>query len=280
MADYSRSKSGPGAMFPDNAVETTWNRLEPLVTPTQVKNRHLFGIPLVSAIRDPLTNRAQRYDDDLIKDTIDRAVGLVETETGLDIFPVRMKEKLPFDQHHYQSFGYMRVARRPVACVDKITITPASGNDLYTVPIEWVETANLPYGQLNLTPISGATVYGDVTGGVAPGGALFLNVLGQHRWVPAFWMVEYTSGFPDGLLPRVVNELVGAVAAMEVLSALAATYARSTSHSLGIDGLSQSVSTPGPQLFKQRLDELAEKRKKLVKKLRTQYALNLFSGEV
>lgn len=279
MADYTQSKSGPGRTFPDNAIESGWNRVEPLVTPDQVKARHMFGIPLVSAMKDPITNKAQVYTNEMIKDTIDRAIALVEQETGLDIFPVRSKEKHPFDRHEYESFGYMRLERRPIASVEKLTITPPSGADLYQVPIEWIETAYLPKGQINLIPLGNAIAYGSPAD-VGSGGALFLNVLGSQPWVPAFWQVEYTSGFPDGSIPKGINELIGVVAAMEVLSALGATYGKSSSHSLGIDSLSQSISTPGPQIFVQRLNDLAEKRKWIVKKLKTSYGLNLFSGNV
>lgn len=279
MGDYTNSKSGPGVVFPDNAVETGWNRVEPLVSPEQVRNRHLFGIPLVSAMPDPLSGRAQVYTDDLVRDTIDRAIALVEAETGLDIFPIRSKEKHPFCKQDYESFGYLRLERRPVASVEKMTITPPSGNDLYQIPNEWIETAYLPKGQLNLIPIGNSIAYGS-PGQVGSGGALFLNVLGNMSWVPAFWQIEYTSGFPDGMMPKIVNELIGVVAAMEILSQLAATWGASTSHSQGMDGLSQSISTPGPQIFKARLDDLAPKRLALTKKLKTQYGVSLFSGSV
>jgi hypothetical protein len=279
MADYSKSKTGIGGVFPDNATETSWERLEPLVRPEQVQSRHLFGIPLVSAMKDPLTGKAQVYTPDMIRDTIDRAVSMVEQDVGIDIFPNVNKEKHPFDRNEYESFGYFRLHRRPCASIEVLSITPPSGSDIYRIPLEWVETAYMHTGQINLIPLGNAIAYG-TPADVGSGGALFLNVLGNQPWIPAFWQVTYTSGFPDGMLPKVVNELIGTVAAMEILSALASTYARSTSHSLGIDGLSQSVSTPGPQLFKTRYEELEAKRKSLVKKLRTQYALNLFSGNV
>jgi hypothetical protein len=238
MSDYSNSKSGPGGVFPDNAVETSWNRLEPLVSPEQVKSRHLFGIPLVSAMKDPLTGKAQVMTDDLIKDVIDR-----------------------------------------VATIDKVTITPSNNVDIYTVPIEWIETAYLPMGQINIIPLVSAIGY-STPAAVSSGGAVFLSVLGGQQWVPAFWQIEYTSGFPDGMMPKPVNELIGCIAAMEILAMLAATYAKSSSHSLGIDGMSQSVSTPGPALFDQRLVILADKRKTLTSKLKTMYGLKIFSGQV
>lgn len=279
MADYTKTKTGIGGVFPDNALETTWNRLEPLVTPEKVKARHLFGIPLVSAMKDPLSGKAQVYTDDMIRDTIDRAVSMVEEEVGIDIFPTQQNEKQAFDRNEYESFGYFRLHRRPIASIEKLSITPPSGGDIYVIPLEWVETAYMHRGQINLIPLGNSIAYG-TPADVGSGGALFLNVLGNQPWIPAFWQVTYTSGYPDGLVPKYVNELIGTVAAMEVLSSLAATYAKSTSHSLGIDGLSQSVSTPGPQLFKVRYEELQEKQKKLVKKLRTEYGLNIFSGNV
>jgi hypothetical protein len=279
MADYTKTKSGPGVLFPENALESSWNRVEPLVTPEQVRGRHLFGIPLVSAMKDPLTGKAMVYTDDLIRDTIDRAVAQVETETHLDIFPVQRAQKYPFDRNEYEAFGYTRLEHRPVASVESLAITPPSGSDIYQVPLEWIETGYLPKGQINLIPLGNAIAYG-TPANVGSGGALFLNVLGTKAWIPAFWQVTYTTGFPDGMLPKSVNELIGIVAGMKVLSALAVTYGKSQSHSLGIDGLSQSVGTPGPQIFKVRYDELAEEKKVLIKKLKTQYGLNLFSGNV
>src|SRR6185369_13911889 len=109
------------------------------------------------------------------------------------------------------------------------------------------------------------------------GGAFFLSILGNRQWIPAYWKITYTSGFKDGMVPRVINELISTIAAMEILSQLAATYARVQSHSLGIDGLSQSVSTPGPAVFQVRIQELTDKRKALVGKIRAKYGTKLFS---
>lgn len=279
MADYSRSKSGPGRQFPDDAQQNSWLSTEPLVTPEQVKNRFLFGIPLVSKMKDPITGAHQVFTDDMIKDTIDRAVALAEAETGLNIFPLQVSEKQPFDRNEYEAFGFFKTRKRPVASIEKLSITPPSGSDIYTIPQEWIETAYLPKGQVNLIPLGNAIAYGQPAE-VGSGGALFLNVLGNQPWIPAFWQLTYTVGFPDGELPKFVNELIGTIAGMEVLSPLAATWGANSSHSLGIDGLSQSISTPGPQIFKLRYDDLEKKKDKLVKKLKATYGMVLFSGNV
>jgi len=98
--------------------------------------------------------------------------------------------------------------------------------------------------------------------------------------VPALWQATYTTGFKEGRIPSAVNQLLGVIAAMEILSMLAITYSRSSSASLGIDGLSQSVSTPGPALFDVRIAALGEKRKWLVSKLKRQFGLGFFSDNV
>lgn len=279
MADYTFTKSGPGRAFPDSAVEVTWDKVEPLVTAEQVRTRHLFGIPMVSFLKDPISGKHQVYTDPMITDTIDRAIAIVETEVGIDIFPQANKEKHAFDRYDYQHYGYLRLERRPVSSVEALTITPPNGQDIYKVPLEWIETAYLPRGQINLIPLGNAIAYG-TPAEIGSGGALFLSIVENQPWVPAFWQVSYTSGFLDGDIPKIINELIGVVAAMEILSALAPTYARSTSHSLGIDGVSQSVSGPGPQIFKVRFEELQQKRQALVNKIKSQYALKLFSGAI
>jgi hypothetical protein len=82
------------------------------------------------------------------------------------------------------------------------------------------------------------------------------------------------------MIPVPVNDLIGYYAAIEILSMLAATYARSTSQSLSIDSFSQSAGGPGPQLFAKRMEELMALRDALKKKIKTAYGQKIFSGQV
>lgn len=282
MSDYTDSKSGIGAVFIDGAIDDQWQRVEPLIKPEQLRIRHLFGIPLVSNIIDPITKRAAVMTDDILKDYIDRAVSVCEMESGIDIFPTRLREKHAFDRAEFNSFGYLKVNRRPVQSLDKLTITPANNVDIYEVPLEWVEVAYLRKGQIYIIPqaISISNSGTSIVPSQSSGGSIYMSIFGTCPWIPAFWQVEYTTGFADGNIPKVVNELIGCIASMEILSMLASTYAQTSGTSLGIDGLSQSVSTPGPQIFSVRLQELADKRKMLSKKLKTLYGLTMFSSNV
>jgi hypothetical protein len=225
-------------------------------------------------------------EDPMLDDCIDRACAMVEAETHLLIFPTVIEEKVPWDIHLYRSFGYVRLGKRPVASIEALQVVPSNDIPVYEIPIEWVETANLHTGQLNIIPLTLALTRSPTGSGAAPplvagpASAVFLSLFGYSSWIPAWWLVRYTAGFPDGKMPKIVNELIGTVAAMEVLSILAPTFGKANSTSLSIDGMSQSVSTPGPEIFSLRMDELTKKRELLVRKMKALYGTTMFSGEV
>jgi hypothetical protein len=282
VADYTDSKPGLGDVFPDGAIESPWTRTEPLITAVALQNNQLWGLPLVSGMKDPITGRAQVITVDMLQEYIDDAVALAELETSLTIFPLVVEKKLPWDPQDYKSFGYMKLPDRPIATIESLTVNMSNNDDIYVVPLEWVETANLRWGQLNVIPLTIALTNGRPTAiPTTAGGAVLLSVFqNSSMWVPSFWKVRYTAGFPNGAIPKVVNDLIGTIAAMEVLSRLAATYGKSSGSSLSIDGMSQSVSTPGPEIFTKRLKDLEDKRAKLVKKIRNLYHLGMFANNV
>lgn len=280
MSDYSKSKPGFGDILPENEVASAWDRSEPLVTPELIRQRHLFGIPLVSNIINPVTKKFDVVTDDMIKDLISGAVSDLETELGIHIFPSKKRERHPFDYNEFESFGYFRLRQRPCASIEALKIESADGVNFFDVPTEWIETGYLHQGQINILPLSPGT-FGSMsimTGG--PAALVFMQALQARGNIPAYWTAEYTAGFPDGMLPRVINDLIGIQTAMNILSMLAATYGRSNSTSLGIDGMSQSISTPGPNLWTARSKDLDDKKKKLVSRIKTIFGLKMFSGNI
>jgi hypothetical protein len=286
-SDYTQSKLLPptaagqaGQSFPENAVDSSWSRLEPIITADQLVTRFLVGIPLVSRTKDPRTNKPMVITDDMLRDYIKLAVDEAENETSIDIMPNKYSEKFPFDKAEYDQFGFFKCNHKPVHSVDLLTVRPSDNSDVFTVPLQWVETSYMTYGQINIIPLTLAITSNGITNSQTGGGAVFLNILGQKPWVPAFWGCEYTTGFKDGMVPTFINELIGTIAAMRILSMLAATFARSTSTSLGIDSMSQSVSTPGPQIYKIRMEELAEQRKLLMNKTKKTFQMKFIVGNI
>lgn len=282
MADYTDSKPGLGEVFPDGKIDGTWSRTSPLITPDKLRSKHLWGLDLVSGMKSSITNERQQMDNDAIEDFILDACSTVELETGLTIFPTQLEAKFAYDPQHYKSFGYLMIPERPVASIEEFKISMSNNVDVFTVPIDWVETARLHKGQINLMPLTlmyASNGSSQAMGGFA-GSSVFLSIFSTNRWTPSFWHLKYTTGFPDGMIPNVVNNLIGTTAAMDILSQLASTYARATSASLSIDAMSQSTSGPGAQIYMQRYKELEEKRGMLVSKLKAKFALRMFSTNV
>lgn len=282
MANYSDSKGPPGAIYPDNALESANASVEPIITPAQLRERHLFGLPLISQIKDPITNKAQQITDPVINDIIQGCIAQIETEFRIDVMPVKRRQKFPYDRFEYDAWGFFKLPHTPVSSIDKLTITPPNGEDLYELPKNWIETAYLIYGQVNIIPIGMGNITTGLLSSSPANGAWFLNVLNSMgaNWIPAYWQFEYTSGYPNGQVPRVVNEMIGCLAAIEILGMLGTTYAKANSYSLGMDGMSQSVSTPGPNIFQVRIDSLREKYDKLGKRLRAFYNQKIFTDTV
>ena len=272
MADYSNSQKNNRSSYPTNAIDAQdADRLEPVVSPKQLRDRFLLGVKMTTDILDPETKRYQVITDELLKDFITRAVNEVEADTGVDIFPVQRSENAPFDRQTFQQWGYMRLEHSPILSIDRFSIRPTNGPAIYDIPLQWISTANFNKGQVNFVPLLPATAgnYSTSPAGVG-GGAAFLQILSGFSWMPVFWDVQYTTGFYDGAVPRIINEMIGIYAAKEILSMLAASNT-TNSRSLGLDGMSQSSSSPGPQRYMQRVKELAEKGEKLRKKVRSFY---------
>lgn len=267
--------------MPVNVTDMEFDESEPLIGPKDVVNLHLRGLPLVSAIKDPRTGQFQTFDDpDYLKAMIKEAVGLVELEGGFDVFPHKYSERRPYDLPEQNKFGFMQMDHRPIHSIQSLAIVSSDNVNVWDVPLNWIETGNIQGGQINLVPFAVAAQSGTTVPVVGPVGMGLLPSLFKFAWVPALWMVKYTTGFKDGMLPIALNHLIGLVAAMEILSQLAATYSRANSMSLNIDGLGQSISTPGPELYLARIKELGEKRRWMVKKIQRQWQLGFVVNNV
>lgn len=281
MADYTNSKNGIGAVYPVNCIDGQYGQVEPMITPAQLKMRHLFGIPLVSNMVDPISGQRQIMTDPILQDCIERSVSMAEAECKIDIFPKKYRNKEPFDRNLYESFMFCTLERRPIYSIDLLAITPANNIDAYVIPPEWIETANIRRGQVTVLPITAVVQNAGFMSpnlGGSGGNNMIAMIMAQKQWLPCYWKFEYTAGFPEGQFPKLINELVGVIAAMEVLALLASTNALSTGSSISIDGLSQSDQGGGPQIYDTRIQFLTGKRDELIGKIRSAFGTKLFSG--
>jgi hypothetical protein len=97
--------------------------------------------------------------------------------------------------------------------------------------------------------------------------------------LPAFWVADVITGFPENQIPTPINELIGITAAIELLSKVSPLF-KVNSQSISHDGLSQSVSGPGSQIFAGRIAELKEKKNRLVRQVKHIYYASVFVSNI
>jgi len=275
MSDFSQTKKYGTAIYPVHAADTSGlvKRCEPILTPDKLRSRYLKGIPMTFPNGDVIT------DDDL-KDKIMLAINEAELMLNMTINRESFQEKHPFDYSLYQDFLHVRAEHGPVASIEHMQITSADGQNIFEVPPQWIETAQFAKRQINVIPLIAGYGFNSVQGSVVNGGLGFFGLSpGMIGFIPSYWEIKYTAGmsFKEGQVPVPVNELIGVLAAIDVLSLIAPTNVFN-SQSISQDGLSQSSSSPGNRIYELRLSELENKKEAIIKKLKGIFSGKFFVG--
>lgn len=242
-----------------NKTSNLLTRIEPILTPKKLVSRYLKGLDLSD------------YDEDDLKDKIHLAMNKAELLLDTTLTPVKRKEKHPFDRNLYKNFIHIMTNFGPILQIDKLCIQSSNNKNIFEIPADWVESARFFQKQVNVIPLTvvGATGIssGQPTG--AAGLAFIAAMNGGIDWVPSYWEIEYTTGVcnKEGHVPVVVNELIGVIAAIEILGNLGPLNVN-TSVSVSHDGISQSSSNPGPAVYQTRIGELMGEKDELVKNIR------------
>lgn len=273
---FPQSKSPQTAVYPVHAKETSGllRRCEPFLSPEQLKSRFLKGIPL----RFP---NGDEFSDEDLKDRIHLAMNEVEILLNCPITREAFQDKLPFDYQLYKHYIHLVAEKGPIVSIEQIAITSADFNNIFVLPPDWIETSNFSKRLINVIPLLAAYGVNTVSGAVGNAGIAFLTVLDGLNWVPAYWQINYTAGLSnkEGQVPVPVNELIGVIAAINVLSLIAPSNIYN-SQSLSQDGISQSSSGLGPRLYELRIAELEKKRDELVKKLKAIFFSRIIIGNI
>lgn len=278
--DFKDNKTYGTAIYPVHAEETSGllTRCEPVLTPEKLLSRYLKGIPLIFPNGDEIS-----MDD--LKDKIYLAMNEAEALIGTTITREAFKEKHAFDMSLYNNYVHTRTEHGPIISLEQLSIVASNGQTIFKIPPEWIEAANFSKNLINVIPLlasyGGTSVSGTpVTANGNGAGPAFLAIwasYGMAGQIPAYWNVQYTAGLSnkEGQVPTIVNELIGALAAIDTLSLIAPSNIYN-SQSLSQDGISQSSSGPGPALYRTRIQELEEKRDMLVKKIKGIFSRKYF----
>jgi len=270
-------KASVGSVYPiyASAGSGALSRVEPLITVEEFKSDYLIGVRLYDII-----NKRPITDSDL-KRCLIRAMNNVEMSLNLNITPLQRTLKMPFDRLLFNAFGHMEIPVRPILSIDKMSIESADLTDQFIFPANLLETSNLHMGLITFGAISIMTPTGLVNSAGGPGGQspLVLTSYMNVSWIPAFYRILVTTGFPENQIPVIVNEMIGVTAAIDMLSRIGVMF-RATGTSLGQDGINQSISGPGPNIYLARIQQLQQRQDQIRDQLRSYYYNDIFVSNV
>jgi hypothetical protein len=258
-----------------NQASGLLKRTEPLITPKQLKSRFLKGI------FEKLPLEA-RYSDTELKDQINLAVNELEAELKVPIFAERFTERVPYDFTLYKSYIHIRTNHGPIRSVENFRIVSSDRTSIFTIPAQWVDTGQFHNRQISVIPLLASyTASAAISATGTSIGAAFLVLVTNSAWVPAYWEIDYVAGLcgDKGQVPIVVNQLIGAIASINILSNLASLN-QYNSVSIGQDGISQSHSGLGPQIYATRIQDLTLKKQELLKQLQRMFQQKIYVGTI
>lgn len=275
MADYTNSKKFGTKAYPVEAYASSdlLRRCEPLLTPDLLISRYL---------KSQEKEIKEKYSQAELKEKIELAMNEFEIMSGLSINKVQDMERIPFDRDLYKSFVFIKTNHGPILSVEEIQIQSSNGENIYNLPPDWIEVGLAHKRQLNLIPI--LSIFGAAglqDGRASNAGLIFLQAINNFQWLPAFFTVKYTHGLShkEGELPIPVNHIIGMGAAIAILSDLQSGN-KYNSTSVSQDGISQSASSAGPQIYAKRIEDLEAKKAALMAKLKSTFSNKYFLSNI
>jgi hypothetical protein len=199
----------------------------------------------------------ETIDDELITSYLGTAIATLEM-TGLTISPTNFTKQEDFHDGMLGSrYFSVIVDRYPVLDVQDMTLCfPHTTNDKaqykYVIPKTWLSWEKNKINLIASTGLLAPQMSGPVLN--AP-----LAIWSNAPYRPNAFTVTWQAGFEPDKLPYLLWKLLVDMATFDLLVDVGPMLFPVGSMSVGIDGVSQSSQTPGPQLLTSRLKDL-EKR--------------------
>lgn len=205
------------------------------LTPDWLLETFLYRIP-IEFDNDRLSNEALQF-------YIDSAISRAELLLNISV----RKKVIENETYDYRleewmsGFGFVSLNTRPAIRVTHMSLNVITSE--ITIPAEWVQLKKKA-AQINLIPYYGILASQNIANQIL----MFLPMLSVTNYVPQILRVSYEAGYEDSEdIPDLLAQLIGMNAAIGVLNVLGEIalggQAALAGYSIGIDGLSQSVST-------------------------------------
>lgn len=213
---------------PDNSSDAL------AISVQELKDTFLFGVDMTDDNGDP-------FPESMFEFYIRSATEWLESEIpGLILVNKEITEHKDYYLNDYANFNFLRLNWFPATEVSEISIQFPLSTNVLTFNPAWFRIDSIS-SQTRLIPTQGS-ISSILLG--QGGNYLPLFYSGQDN-MPMVWKVIYRAGFLPGKVPVNIKELIGMKAAMGPLNVAGDLIAGAgiASKSIGIDGLSQSIST-------------------------------------
>jgi hypothetical protein len=242
----------------------SFERYKHLPTAAEMKTRALFGIPLTSQLT------GETISDEMITHYIDSAISEIEHELDLYITPVTFEERHDYRKHEFTwNYNYLKLNHPNVICVEEVELSFSNDEEnlgFVQFPLEHVHLQPQE-GVIQLVPAFGTSLSGFLLSAFSGTQFHALRAIGLNDF-PGGVRVKYQAGFEKDKVPAAVIELIDNMAAFKLLTFIGPLLFPHTSVGVSMDGVSQSVGTPGPQFLANRIKDLGdiiEKQKDAIK---------------
>ncbi len=230
-------------------VKQTTSRFSSLLslddlTAKYLKDNYLTGFTFTGADK-------QELPPIFFEEKIANAISKFEDITHIDVLQREITgEKHDYITTDYLNYAFMQLYRIPAQSVSMVRAVYPTGQTIQVFPQEWVRLY-VEHSQFHLVPTSGSLAQVLLGGGNGYLPFIFAGL----SYLPQLWEVDYVSGFAPDAIPRDVVSVICKLAAIEVLTIMSDLVGPLgvASQSLGIDGMSQSMSRQLPA-FKARID--------------------------
>lgn len=195
--------------FPPNAItQPGFTQFEPVLTPKQLKERYLFGLPLKDVQGNEIPEAAlQHY--------ISSAIQYLEMNLDIVILERTFEEKYDYRAVDYTSFNFIQLKKRPLCELIELKAMFPNNTELVKYPEEWY-VVEKEGAQIQLSPVEGSFSGLIVT----QGGSYVPLIYGTRDYWPHLFNVKYKAGFCPDQVPVLINEMIGMQAAIRTFEVL------------------------------------------------------------
>lgn len=213
-----------------------------VISTTELEELYFFGIPIVDHLGNKISN-------EVIQFYIDAAQKEIENYLSLKIVRQAVRENRDYYYDDWIQWNYMPTSY-PV--VSPLSLKGYANSSLQLeYPSIWLSSKkqapdeDMYHRIINLVPAAGGVT--TISGGVI-GLSPYIGFFG-NKTVPNYWEVTYVTGFNK--VPKDIIDAIGKLASMSLFIILGEIVLGPgiASKSIGIDGLSQSVSSTASATF-------------------------------